>query len=404
MRFRRSPSRVSPYNVSGIDSFGLGDFNGDGHNDLIYLPQGFYGPMGQTGYFLAAGDGTGAFQAPVFIPAPSFAPAGDDYGESLSNLLVADFNHDGKPDIIYNYIDEAYNSQTYYQGIAVQLGNGDGTFKAPQTIQTYSGTTVPASAPPAVVQIGDANQDGIPDIFVLPISTVGGTFTTQLELYLGNGDGTFGSPSTPPVADQINPPSFGSQLGQIVLADVNGDGHSDLVTLGTSPVNGLSELAVSLGNGDGTFASPQILAFGDGSSSGYGLAVADFNGDGKPDVFVGGFDPPIDTGLFLGNGDGTFQSFTNSGGQVEPGQAIDLLVWGPAVAFDFNGDGKTDLLAGETVLLNQGFPCVTTGTTASATSLSASATNIAPGAALTLTATVSGARRCSHAYAAHVTF
>ncbi len=77
--------------------------------------------------------------------------------------------------------------------------------------------------------------------------------------------------------------------------------------------------------------------------------------------------------------------------RFEPGQAIDLLVWGPAVAFDFNGDGKTDLLAGETVLLNQGVSSVATGTTASATSLSASATNIAPGAALTLTATVSGA-------------
>ena len=347
------------YTLSGIDSFGLGDFNGDGHADLIYFPQGLVAPMGKTGYFLAEGDGTGAFQAPAFIVAPSFVPAGDyDYGESISNVLIADVNRDGKPDILYSYSDEGYKSQTYYQGIAVQLGNGDGTFQAPQTIQTYSGTTSPAGATSPVVQIGDANQDGIPDIFVMMINNALGVFTTKLQLYLGKGDGTFGAPSTPAVADQINPPTFGSQLAQIVLADVNGDGHSDLVTLGTSSAN-QAELAVSLGNGDGTFAAPKILAFGGGSSEGYGLAVADFDGDGKLDVFVGGFNPPIDTGIFLGNGDGTFQSFADSTGVVQPLQAVDLLVWGPALASDFNGDGKPDVLAGDAVLLNEGVAVAT---------------------------------------------
>ncbi len=380
------------YTFSDMDSFGLGDFNGDGKTDLLYFPKQFLGPKGETGYFLALGDGSGNFETPVFIPAPSFVAAGDhDNGEQLSNVLVADFNHDGKPDLIYNYSDEGASSGTFYQGIAVQLGNGDGTFKAPQSIQTYSGTTLPSVTQPIVVQIGDTNSDGKSDIFVLVTKVVPSGVATQLDLYLGNGDGTFASPSTPPVADQINPPSFGSALGQIVLADVNGDGHADLVTLGTTTDDKLGELAVSLGNGDGTFASPKILDFGGGSTLGYGLAVGDFNGDGKLDVFVGGFDPPFDSGIFQGNGDGTFQSFTNSNGVVQPVEAIDLLVWGPSLAADFNGDGKEDVLGGDAVLLNKGVAStVPTGSAATTTTLSASATSVAKGSAVTLTATVSG--------------
>ncbi len=188
------------YSFQGVDSFGLGAFHGAGNVDLVYLAKAFYGPTGGTGYFLAAGDGSGNLQTPVFIPAPSFVSTGDqDFQEQLSNLLVADFNHDGKPDILYNYSDQGSISQTYYQGIAVQLGNGDGTFKVPLTIQTYSSTTIPPGVPqPVVVQIGDANQDGVPDIFVLvtkvvpsggsdPIGTVPGQRRRHLWLCFDTG-------------------------------------------------------------------------------------------------------------------------------------------------------------------------------------------------------------------------
>ena len=138
------------YSFSSLDSFGLGEYKGDGNvRSGLSACSGFYGPGGAAGYFLATGNGDGSFNAPVFVQAPTFAPSGDfdDY-ETLSNLFVADVNGDGKADLIYSYSVAVYQTNTYEQGIAVQLSNGDGTFQAPQVIQTYSSTTAPTDLPP----------------------------------------------------------------------------------------------------------------------------------------------------------------------------------------------------------------------------------------------------------------
>ncbi len=377
---------------SGINSFGLGETRGNGDADLVYIGNNFYGPGTLAGYFLATGNGDGSFNAPLFIAPPPFLPAGApandfDDSETLSNLFVADINGDGKADLIYNYSAVDYYLNTYVQGIAVQLSNGDGTFQAPKTVQTYSGTTAPPPLQPQLVQVAATRASGVLDLFVLLESVSNGSVTTQLELYLGNGDGTFGAATMPAVADNINQPALGSGPGQIVLADMNGDGKPDLITLGTTTSGSQGELAISLGNGDGTFQKPTILDFGDGDTSDYGLAVADFNGDGKMDVAVTGFNPPVDTGIFLGNGDGTVQSFTTSSGAVEPAEGIDLLVYGPSLAVDTNGDGKPDLVAGSAVLLNLG--STTTTLIPTTTTLTASGTNVTAGTDVTLTATVS---------------
>jgi len=376
------------YTVPSPNSFGFGDTTGNGNNDLIYLPENFYGPNTQAGFFLATGNGNGSFNTPVFIPVvilPAGAPANDfDDSETLSNLFVADINGDGKADLVYNYSAVDYYLNTYIQGIAVQLSNGDGTFTPPKTIQTYSGTTAPPPLPQQLVQVAATRASGVRDLFVLLQSVSNGSVVTQLELYLGNGDGTFGPATIPSVADNINQPTYGTGPGQIVVADMNGDGKPDLVTMGTSSDN-YGEVAVSLGNGDGTFAPAIITDFGGGSTFGYGLAVADFNGDGKPDVAVTGYNPPFDTGILLGNGDGTLQTFNAGNGIFEPAEGINLFVPGPSLAVDFNGDGKPDLLAGSAVLINLG---TTTTLIPTSTVVSSSATSVTFGTSVTLTATV----------------
>jgi hypothetical protein len=391
--FKTGPTlQVSPVTVQGnpvmfqqLDSFGLGDIRGNGDVDLVYLPVSFNWPGGLTGFLLATGNGDGSFNAPVFVQAPTFAPSGDfdDY-EYVSNLFVADINGDGKADLVYSYSVAVYQTQLYEQGIAIQLSNGDGTFQSPQVIQTYSSTTAPTLNGPAVVQIGDATGSGKLDLFTETFNRATTSYT--LQLYLGNGDGTFGSALTPPVADNIAQPAFGGSVGQIVLADMNGDGKPDLVTLGTAN-NGNGELAISLGNGDGTFKTPTILDFGVGSTLGYGVSAADFDDDGKVDVEVNGFYPPFDTGIFLGNGDGTLQSYTPSGGGItQPSEAINLFSYGPALVTSFTGNSHPGVIAGQMVLVNLGSSAPTL--TPTTTTLASSATSITSGQSVTFTATV----------------
>jgi hypothetical protein len=120
--------------------------------------------------------------------------------------------------------------------------------------------------------------------------------------------------------------SGGQYTSWVAMADLNGDGKPDLVTANY----GTSTLGVLLGNGDGTFKT--AVSYNSGGSG--SVTVADVNRDGIPDLLVSG-------GVLLGNGDGTFQPLLvfNSGGNFA----------GRAAVADVNGDGKPDI-----VLANSG--------------------------------------------------
>src|SRR5262249_36947937 len=96
---------------------------------------------------------------------------------------------------------------------------------------------------------------------------------------------------------QAPPVAFSSDgVQSSSAADVNGDGKSDLIIEGPLPEAGLSHLFVLLGRGDGTFRDPIDL----GSHNDPVVAIADVNGDGKPDIVTSVM-------VLLGNGDGTFR-------------------------------------------------------------------------------------------------
>jgi hypothetical protein len=174
----------------------------------------------------------------------------------------------------------------------------------------------PTGTQPASVATGDFNNDGSLDLAVSNLTS------NTVSVFLGNGDGTFRSAVDYPVGME---PRF------VVVADLNGDGVPDLVVVNHVGSFSAGSVSVLLGNGDGTFQPAIKYDVGTGPSS---VAVADFNGDGIPDLVVTNYNGN-NVSVLLGNGDGTFQSPVN----FDTGMNPDSVAVG-----DFNGDGNTDLV------------------------------------------------------------
>src|SRR5580704_7362369 len=254
-----------------------------------------------------------------FLPAVTY-----NSGGSLSDYVaVSDVNGDGKPDLL---VVNRGPGGTVSGTVSVLLGNRDGTFQAAVSYGSGGGFTYSLA-------VGDVNGDGKLDLVVANASS------NTVGVLLGHGDGTF--------ATAVTYDSGGNFPDSVAIADVNGDGVPDIIVLDCSNKfagcgggqNGTA--AVLLGNGDGTFRAGASYDAGSGPIS---VAVADVNGDGKPDIVVADcganiFCPTSAPGalsVLLGNGDGTFQAAVSyrSGGTSAASVAV----------ADVNGDGRLDLL------------------------------------------------------------
>jgi hypothetical protein len=306
-----APPESFPSGGLGAHSLAVADVNGDGRPDLLVanLCVSSNDCHGGMGVLLANGDGS-------FQPAKTFS-IGTTFAAAIA---VGDVNRDGTPDVTVT--GGGTCSPTCLGSISILLGNGDGSFGTPQI---YSSGNYAARD----LTLDDVNGDGDLDLLVANGSVepnLGGP--GAIGVLLGNGDGTFQA-----VQSYI---SGGSYLTSLATGDVNGDGKLDIVAVPT----GLG-VGVLLGNGDGTFQTSQN--YDSRGFTGSAIALADMNLDGKLDVLVSNgcyTGQTCYTGrvaVLLGNGDGTFQ----------PGQNYDTTVRRLASSLavaDANGDGRPDLL------------------------------------------------------------
>jgi hypothetical protein len=299
-----------PINIhvgSVLNSVAVGDFLGNGLDDIV------------------AGNTNGTVSVLLSTGHNTFTVQSFSVGATPLAVSVGDFTSDGKLDIV-----TANTNGT----VTVLPGNGDGTFTAPITTKVGGRLTSLA--------VGEFNGDGKTDVVVG--NNIGVT------VLLGNGDGTFQIGQTIPVelieggvvvasgVKRVAVADFRGNGTQDVLADTNvllgnGDGKLDIVTSNFPAYQfGGPSISVLAGNGDGTFALPVTIGFGQTANA---LAAADFNGDGK-----------LDLALASGLGGNTANVLLNTGGSFATTPAVSAGdVFPSAIASgDFNHDGKPDLV------------------------------------------------------------
>ena len=279
----------------------LADVNGDGYLDAILalesLPNRLY-----------LNDGTGKFswKKGVFV----------EKSHDTEHVRIGDFDKDGKLDVIFSAEDD-HNHEFY-------LGNGDGTFRD-------ASDRLPAKSESNGLDIGDVNGDGLLDIVVGNSGSKAQSF-----LWLNN-------PKQPGHFIDYSQEGLGkltSQTQSIKLADLNGDGHLDLVVGNEVPPNRLF-----FNDGKAKFSEhPEKLELLVPLHT-REVLVFDANGDRHPDIlFVnltsngGGFDKDPTARLLINDGKGNFKDET---AQRMPKQEYSSYAGN---MIDFNHDGYPDII------------------------------------------------------------
>ena len=274
----------------------LGDVNGDGRLDIVGITQ--------LGVVVVLNQGNGALGPPINYVVGSGSVA----------LALGDLDGDGKLDIVV--ADQGSSGGTAAGDVGVLLNTGSGTFVA---------TNYPASRLPAAIAIGDLDNDCFPDVVV---AGPDGVSVLRNHSFVGG----FGGLDAP--ASFAN----GTSGTSVVVRDLNGDGMLDLVE-GTDAVDNDGRTYVLLNRGNALFNAPIAYALNPttttmplSAAGGRGVALADMNGDGRPDLLDLG--SCCGVGIFLNHGDGTFAAAVNFATAPQPF----FIATG-----DLNGDHQDDV-------------------------------------------------------------
>ncbi len=282
---------------SGATSVAVGDFNGDGKVDLAIATLNTNLRDVSTTYAdisyisVYPGNGTGTFSTHKIY----------GIGGNPTRLLAVDANGDGHLDLV-----------TSENGIILLYGDGFGQFEASSLSLNWYATSMVS---------GDFNKDGIPDLAVVNNPVCAAPCNGSVSIIPGVGKNYLGAAVSYPI---------GFHGAGIALGDVNGDNIPDFVVTNNT-ANDTYDLAVLLGTSNGTFKAASNQHLGALSPD---AVLADVNGDHKLDLV-------IDSGVALGNGNGTF-------GAIKPFPDIASSVITHVGVADFDRDGHPDVIVSTT--------------------------------------------------------
>jgi hypothetical protein len=275
-------------NNTDMVAIAVGDFNNDHKLDTVIVN------MDNANIIVLLGNGDGTLIVQKAVPTGS--------GSYPAAVAVGYFNKDNILDIA---VANSGNDR-----VLIFTGNGNGTFQSQKSLQAGGGSS------PNGVAVGDFNNDNNTDV------AVANWGTNAVGVFLGYGNGSFRSQMTFPSG---NVPNW------VNVADFNGDRHLDIAVLNMNDNN----IGVLLGIGNGTFLTQTTYPVSNTNST-YFFTIADANNDGRWDILIpNALDNNI--GILLGRGDGTF------GVQITFSTGADSSPSGLAIT-DFNRDGRSDIV------------------------------------------------------------
>jgi hypothetical protein len=302
-------------------SVAIGDFNGDGISDLAVAN------IGTNNVSILLGTGTGTFGA-----ATNFAA-----GPGSFDVAIGDFNGDGKSDLAV--------ANAGSNNVSILLNAGCTpvvTSISPSSGATAGGTVVTITGSNFVIGAATIKFGAIAGTSATCSSTTQCTATSPagigtVSVRVTNSSGTsadtaaddFTYTAAASACTVFSPATnftVGSNPQGVAIGDFNGDGKSDLAVANISSNN----VSILLGTGTGTFGAATNFTVGTTPVS---VAIGDFNGDGKSDLAVANFSTN-NVSILLGTGTGTFGAATNFTVGSGP---ISVAIG------DFNGDGISDL-------------------------------------------------------------
>lgn len=286
----------------GNSNIQAADFDNDGDNDLVFSSMKTFHTVNEIALFVNKGNGT--YDPPKFLQLNGFVGSAWD-------LDVADFNNDGKKDILTCF----YSGRTG-DGYEILLNLGNNNFSVPEV--------KPAGQSTQFITAADVDNDNKVDVITSDF------YSLQVTVHKNAGNASFPIPSLYATNNSV--------AGSLDAADIDGDGDLDVLT----SASGIAAVGVTVtvlkNNGNGSFTPGIAYSI---RAGGVQAKFRDLNGDGKPDIIFATAisSPPYDFHTAINNGDGTFG----------PRQtwSMNACGWSDIDAIDVDGDGDNDAVITE---------------------------------------------------------